>query len=46
LFSLIQARNKRVIAYPIHERWLDVGLPNELQKASELNYTTLGKEVE
>lgn len=36
LFDLIQQRNLRTIAYPIHEQWLDVGLPDELSKASEL----------
>jgi NDP-sugar pyrophosphorylase family protein len=38
LFSSIQQLDKRVIAYPIHERWIDVGMPDELQRASELNY--------
>lgn len=46
LFSLIQAMNKRVIAYPIHERWFDVGLPNELQKASDLISTSRDKVVQ
>jgi len=43
LFSLMQVMKKKVIAYPIHERWLDVGLPNELQKASELNFLYTNK---
>jgi dTDP-glucose pyrophosphorylase len=39
LFNIIQEHNMRTIAYPIHERWLDVGMPNELQKAMEMNYS-------
>ena len=30
---------KKVVAYPIHERWLDVGRPDDLLKATELNYS-------
>ncbi len=37
LFELLQKEEDKVVAYPIHERWLDVGRPDELQKASELN---------
>jgi NDP-sugar pyrophosphorylase family protein len=36
LFEILQKENKRVIAYPVHEGWIDVGLPGELQKASDL----------
>jgi dTDP-glucose pyrophosphorylase len=46
LFSSMQVMKKKIIAYPIHERWLDVGLPNELQKASELNFLSPNKVVE
>jgi NDP-sugar pyrophosphorylase family protein len=43
LFELLQKEQDKVVAYPIHERWLDVGLPDELQKASELNYSDTAK---
>ena len=36
LFDLLRQNNEKVIAYPIHEGWLDIGLPEELQKAVEL----------
>jgi NDP-sugar pyrophosphorylase family protein len=32
---------KRTVAYLTHERWLDIGLPEELQRASELNPSIL-----
>jgi hypothetical protein len=40
LFNSIQQEKLRIVAYPIHEQWLDVGLPEELLKASELKYST------
>lgn len=43
LFELLQKEKDKVIAYPIHERWLDVGRPDELQKATELKYTDVVK---
>ena len=33
LFKLIQDSEKRTVAYPVHERWLDVGRPDDLLKA-------------
>ena len=33
LFKLIQNNEKRTVAYPVHERWLDVGRPDDLLKA-------------
>ena len=36
LFSMIQDQKMRTVAYPIHERWLDVGMPAELEKAVEM----------
>ncbi len=39
LFELLQKEESKIVAYPIHERWLDVGRPDELQKATELNYS-------
>ena len=43
LFNSIQLQKLRTVAYPIHERWLDVGLPDELRAASEMNYSTTAK---
>ena len=37
LFEFLQKEKNKVVAYPIHERWLDVGRPDELLKATELN---------
>jgi dTDP-glucose pyrophosphorylase len=36
LLQLIQKSDKRIIAYPIHENWLDIGRPDELLKAREV----------
>ena len=33
LFELIQKKLGRVVAYPIHESWLDVGHPDDLASA-------------
>ncbi len=33
LFNLIQNNDKRTVAYPVHEQWLDVGRPEDLLKA-------------
>jgi NDP-sugar pyrophosphorylase family protein len=38
LFSMVQEQKLRTIAYPIHERWLDVGMPAELEKAVEMTH--------
>jgi dTDP-glucose pyrophosphorylase len=34
LFNWIQKQEMRTVAYPIHERWLDVGRPDDLMTAS------------
>jgi len=39
LFELIQGKGERVIAYPIHETWLDVGSPEDLKLARRANGT-------
>ena len=39
LFELLQKEENKVVAYPIHERWLDLGRPDELLKATKLNYS-------
>jgi dTDP-glucose pyrophosphorylase len=33
LFERLQARSLRTVAYPMHEPWLDVGRPDDLEKA-------------
>jgi len=37
LFEQIKAEGKRTVAYPMHEPWLDVGRPDDLNKANALN---------
>jgi dTDP-glucose pyrophosphorylase len=32
LFQRIQKANKRIVAYPMHESWIDVGRPDDLKK--------------
>ena len=34
LFESIQEKEGRVIAYPVHEQWLDVGRPEDFSKAN------------
>ncbi len=34
LFERLQAQARRVIAYPMHEPWLDVGRPDDLIRAN------------
>jgi dTDP-glucose pyrophosphorylase len=34
LFERLQAKAKRTVAYPMHEPWLDVGRPDDLQLAN------------
>jgi NDP-sugar pyrophosphorylase family protein len=34
LFERLQAQAKRTVAYPMHEPWLDVGRPIDLQLAN------------
>jgi dTDP-glucose pyrophosphorylase len=33
LFERLQVKAKRTVAYPMHEPWLDVGRPDDLEKA-------------
>jgi NDP-sugar pyrophosphorylase family protein len=35
LFERLQQAGQRVIAYPMHEPWLDVGRPDDLKRARE-----------
>lgn len=36
LFERLQAKEKRTVAYPMHEPWLDVGRPIDLVEANKL----------
>ena len=33
LFEILQKNSHRITAYPMHEPWLDVGRPSDLEKA-------------
>ena len=35
LFERLQANQKRTVAYPMHEPWLDVGRPDDLKQAND-----------
>jgi NDP-sugar pyrophosphorylase family protein len=34
LFQQLLIENKKVIAFPIHENWEDIGRPRDLEKAN------------
>jgi NDP-sugar pyrophosphorylase family protein len=36
LFSLLKIRKKKLLAYPLHEPWLDVGRPADLSRAQKI----------
>jgi dTDP-glucose pyrophosphorylase len=35
LFERLQAKSKRIVAYPMHEPWLDVGREDDLSRAND-----------
>jgi dTDP-glucose pyrophosphorylase len=35
IFERLQSQSKRVVAYPVHEPWLDVGRPSDLAEARQ-----------
>ncbi len=37
LFERLQSKAKRIVAYPMHEPWLDVGRPDDLNRANADN---------
>jgi NDP-sugar pyrophosphorylase family protein len=43
LFERLQAKDKRTVAYPMHEPWLDVGRPDDLQEANGRLETDIDK---
>ena len=45
LFSRLQSKGKRTIAYPMHESWLDVGRAIDLQTAKDNMVTVTKKSV-
>jgi dTDP-glucose pyrophosphorylase len=40
LFERLQAKSQRTVAYPMHEPWLDVGRPDDLNRANNETKTT------
>ena len=44
LFERLQAKAKRTVAYPMHEPWLDVGRPDDLERANGKFKTDLENE--
>jgi NDP-sugar pyrophosphorylase family protein len=43
LFELLQKEAEKIVAYPIHEHWIDVGRPDELLKANKLYYSPVNE---
>jgi NDP-sugar pyrophosphorylase family protein len=37
LFERLQSQGNRTVAYPMHEPWLDVGRPDDLNRANAEN---------
>ena len=35
LFERLQAQGRRTVAYPMHEPWMDIGRPDDLNKAND-----------
>jgi dTDP-glucose pyrophosphorylase len=46
LFEKLRMENEKVVAYPIHERWLDIGQPDQLQNARRLSDTKVNKSAD
>jgi NDP-sugar pyrophosphorylase family protein len=36
LFERLQTNSRRTVAYPMHEPWMDVGRPDDLEKAHQV----------
>jgi len=34
LFRLLRSSNKSVFAYPLHEKWIDIGRPSDFERAN------------
>lgn len=37
LFERLQAQDRRTVAYPMHEPWMDIGRPDDLRRANDDN---------
>jgi NDP-sugar pyrophosphorylase family protein len=46
LFTRIKNHKGKVVAYPMHEQWLDVGRPEDLLKANNGNFFNVTGESE
>jgi dTDP-glucose pyrophosphorylase len=44
LFERLQTVSQRIVAYPMHEPWLDVGRPDDLEQAHRVVAGAVGKE--
>jgi NDP-sugar pyrophosphorylase family protein len=40
LFETLKSNGKRIIAYPMHEPWLDIGRPDDLDVANQIITTS------
>jgi dTDP-glucose pyrophosphorylase len=45
LFERLQAQDKRTVAYPMHEPWLDVGRPDDLSRANVETAKKIGNDL-
>ena len=45
LFQELSDKSERVIAYPIHEQWLDIGNPNDFQTALNMESISKSKDM-
>lgn len=45
LFQELSDKSKRVIAYPIHEQWLDIGNPKDFQAALNMESISKSKDM-
>jgi dTDP-glucose pyrophosphorylase len=45
LFQELSDKSERVIAYPIHEQWLDIGNPNDFQTALNMESISKSKDL-
>jgi dTDP-glucose pyrophosphorylase len=37
LFNLLNRKNSKLVAFPIHEKWIDIGRPEDFERASRLD---------
>lgn len=46
LFERLQSKGQRTVAYPMHEPWLDVGRPDDLNRANAENGADIERQYE